>query len=314
MTTETVFRSDARPDFEPFEESCGTIKGFTYARRPGLRCRGGHAGQGGRARPARRHAGDPRDGGDDRPPPLRRRLRAPPRLRLPRPHARVHRPGGVGRRRLVRPAHHRQRDQLPPRARRRDREGLLRPAPDDRRAAAGADGGGRRRDPRRAPGRGARGAPVQGDRRAVRQGRGLQPGPRWRHAHRRLLHRQPGRQRHRRRLRADRDRRRDGPPLREERHGRVLLRGRRRLRERRGPRVAQLGGPAPVDQPPRRRPPVRPADHLLHPEQPLRHDPPDRRGGHGRPGTWPAAPPGSRPTTCMPRWSTAWTCSRSATP
>ena len=30
MTTETVFRSDARPDFEPFEESCGTIKGFTY--------------------------------------------------------------------------------------------------------------------------------------------------------------------------------------------------------------------------------------------------------------------------------------------
>jgi 2-oxoisovalerate dehydrogenase E1 component len=31
MTTETVFRSDARPDFEPFEESCGTIKGFTYA-------------------------------------------------------------------------------------------------------------------------------------------------------------------------------------------------------------------------------------------------------------------------------------------
>ena len=38
------------------------------------------------------------------------------------------------------------------------------------------------------------------------------------------------------------------------RPGRVLLRGRRRVRQRRRPRVAQLGGPGPVDEPPRRRP------------------------------------------------------------
>ncbi len=31
MTTETVYRSDTRPDFAPFEESLGVIRGFTYA-------------------------------------------------------------------------------------------------------------------------------------------------------------------------------------------------------------------------------------------------------------------------------------------
>jgi 2-oxoisovalerate dehydrogenase E1 component len=31
MTTETVFRSDTRPDFAPFEEQLGSIKGFQYA-------------------------------------------------------------------------------------------------------------------------------------------------------------------------------------------------------------------------------------------------------------------------------------------
>ena len=30
MAAETSYRSDARPDFEPFEESCGTIAGFVY--------------------------------------------------------------------------------------------------------------------------------------------------------------------------------------------------------------------------------------------------------------------------------------------
>jgi 2-oxoisovalerate dehydrogenase E1 component len=30
MSTETVYRSDTRPDFAPFEESCGVIRGFTY--------------------------------------------------------------------------------------------------------------------------------------------------------------------------------------------------------------------------------------------------------------------------------------------
>ncbi len=31
MTTETTYRSDARPDFAPFEESCGVVTGFAYA-------------------------------------------------------------------------------------------------------------------------------------------------------------------------------------------------------------------------------------------------------------------------------------------
>ena len=31
MATESTYRSDARPDFAPFEESCGTITGFAYA-------------------------------------------------------------------------------------------------------------------------------------------------------------------------------------------------------------------------------------------------------------------------------------------
>ena len=30
MTTETVYRSDTRPDFAPFEEELGSIKGFQY--------------------------------------------------------------------------------------------------------------------------------------------------------------------------------------------------------------------------------------------------------------------------------------------
>ncbi len=30
MTTETVYRSDTRPDFEPFEASCGVVKGFVF--------------------------------------------------------------------------------------------------------------------------------------------------------------------------------------------------------------------------------------------------------------------------------------------
>ena len=46
------------------------------------------------------------------------------RLRLPRPDPRLDRPGGHGRRRLVRAARRRQHHELPPRPRRRDRQGL----------------------------------------------------------------------------------------------------------------------------------------------------------------------------------------------
>ena len=98
------------------------------------------------------------------------------------------------------------------------------------------------------------------------------------------------------------------------RPGRVLLRGRRRLRQRRRPRVAQLGCPGAVDEPPGRRQRLRPPGHLLHPEQPLRDDAPDGRRGHGRPPTWPAAPRASPTTTCTPRSWTGWTSSPSVTP
>jgi 2-oxoisovalerate dehydrogenase E1 component len=67
-----------------------------------------------------------------------------------------------------------------------------------------------------------------------------------------------------------------GVPLRAQRPGGVLHGRRRGLRQRRGPGVAQLGDAAPVDQPPGGRPPARAADHLPDPEQPLRHDPPHR--------------------------------------
>ena len=131
---------------------------------------------------------------------------------------------------------------------------------------------------------GAGGARLPHHRRALRQGRGLLPRPRRRHAHRRLLDRPAGRQRHRRRQRAHRHRRRHGAALPGHRRGRLLLRGRRRLRQRRGPGVAQLRLAVPVVQLPGRRPPGRAAHHLPHPEQPLRHDPSHRRRGHGRQG------------------------------
>ena len=280
VTSAAAYHSDLRPDMAPFEEQLGSIRGFTFAGHPRRRDRGGHPHRPRGAGPARRHARDPRDGGDDRPP-ARRRLRPAPGLRLPRTHARLDRPGGLGGRRLHGAPGRRQRHQLSPRPRRRDRQGLRRDPHDVRRAAQGAGPGLHGHRPGRAAGGRARGARLPRDRRAVRQGRGLRSRARRRHAHRGLLDRQPRRQRHRRRFRPDRDRRGDGPPLRAERQGGVLLRRRRRVRQRRRPGVAQLGGAGPVDQPPRGRSRARPADHLLHPEQPLRHDPPHRRRGHG---------------------------------
>jgi hypothetical protein len=120
------------------------------------------------------------------------------------------------------------------------------------------------------------------DRRALRQGRGLLPRSRRRHAHRRLLDRPSGRQRDRRRQRPDRDRRGDGAPLPRLGQGRLLLRRRRRVRQRRRPRGAQLGLPGAVDQPPCRGARGRPAGHLPDRQQPLRHDPSHRRRGDGR--------------------------------
>ena len=134
-------------------------------------------------------------------------------------------------------------------------------------------------------------------------------GPRRRHAHRRLHHRQPRRQRHRGRLRADRDRRRHGRPLRAL-GDRVVCCFAGDGAYANGVVLESLNWAA-QDQWTNHlaeRPPVRPADHLLHPEQPLRHDPPHRRRGHGRRPPGPARRRVSPRTTCTPRSSTAWTC------
>ena len=53
---------------------------------------------------------------------------------------------------------------------------------------------------------------------------------------------------------------------------RLLLRRRRRVRQRRRAGIAELRRPGAVHQPLRRRPRLRPADHLPHLQQPLRHD------------------------------------------
>ena len=137
MVAEPTYRSDTRPDFAPFEESCGTITGFAYAGDLATELAAGRDRRRRGPRPARRHARDPRARGDDRPPPLRR-LRPAARLRLPRPHPRLDRPGGrpaVGR--VLRAAARRQRHELPPRPRRRDRQGLRGDPPHDRRASSG---------------------------------------------------------------------------------------------------------------------------------------------------------------------------------
>ena len=85
----------------------------------------------------------------------------------------------------------------------------------------------------------------------------------------------------------------------------LLLRRRRRLRQRRGARIAELRRAGAVHQPPCRRPQVRPADHLPGLQQPLRHDRPHRRRGHGRATHGARAPPALPTTTCTPRSSTA---------
>ena len=309
VTIETTYKSDLRPDMAPFEVSLRDDPRLHVRGRPRERDRRRHHHRGGGAGPARRHARDPRGRGDDRPPPLGR-LRRAPGLRLPRAHARLDRPGGLAGRRLQRArawtttsrARTAATATRSPRASRPSGRCTRSSSARGSRAATAVT---RERAPRGGPG----GARLPRDRRAVRQGGGLLPRPRRRHAHRRLLHRPPGRQRHRRRQRADRHGCGDGPPLRAVGPGRVLLRRRRRLRQRRRARVAQLGGPGAVDQPHGGRSSLRPAGHLLHPEQPLRHDPPLRRGGHGRRPPGRSAPPGFADNNDARRdRSTAWTC------
>ena len=151
------------------------------------------------ARHGRERAPRPPDHVDH--PPLRGGRRRPLR---PRPHARhhapVHRPGGLGHRRLHGPVLRRRHHLDPPGARPLHRQGR-RPDPDDGRA------------------------PRQGDR--------LLPRPRRLDAPRRRGHRQPRRQRDRRRRHPDRGRRGTRlPPARRGPRGRLLLRGRRDQRGR----------------------------------------------------------------------------------
>ena len=53
MAAESSYRSDARPDFAPFEESCGTISGFAYTGDLATELAAGGRDPGRRARPAR---------------------------------------------------------------------------------------------------------------------------------------------------------------------------------------------------------------------------------------------------------------------
>ena len=125
--TATLYRSDSRPVFEPFTIQPPAVQGFRY--------RGDLASE---LRDGRLDAAAAVDLLDDmltirefeemivR---LRSGAYEPLRgLRLPRAHPRLHRPGGHGRRRLLRlwptrPHHH-----LPSRPRRQHRQGLRRPS------------------------------------------------------------------------------------------------------------------------------------------------------------------------------------------
>ena len=174
MKKSPTYLSDSRPKFTPFEIDCGKIPAYRYKGNLEVRTQGqdDHARRGG-GDPGR-HAGHPRAGGDDRQAPVRR-LRADPRLQLPRPDARLGRPGRHRRRRLLRAAIGRQHHQHPPRPRRKPGQGHRRHPPDDRRATPPA----RAQLPvhqARGPGRGRAGrACLSHDLRTVRQGRRLLP-------------------------------------------------------------------------------------------------------------------------------------------
>ena len=86
---------------------------------------------------------------------------------------------------------------------------------------------------------------------------------------------------------------------------RLLLCRRRRVCQRRRPGIAQLRRAGPVHQSSGRRPQVRAADRLPGLQQPLRHDPSQRRRSHGRGPHGAPRRPGLPTTTCTPRSSTA---------
>ena len=315
MAVDSTYRSDTRPDFAPFEESLRRISGFQYRRRPGHRARRRHDSPAEALdllddmlaiRELEEMIVRLRSGGYD----------AAARLRLPRPHARLHRPGGHRRRRLLRAARRRQRSPAPtaatatrspraspPSAQMND-EQLAGPRPGPHRRP-------RERAPRRPPSRttssgpspscSARRRATAGAAAAACTSRDFSTGHLGANA---IVG--------------------GGVPI---ATGAAMAARYERL----GPRSCaaspataptptassssrSTGPPGPVDQPPGRRPAVRPAGHLRHPEQPLRHDPPHRRRGHGRRAPRPARRRLRRATTCTPRSSTAWTCSPSATP
>ena len=135
MTTETVYRSDTRPDFAPFEEELGSIKGFQYAGDLASEVAAGTLDKAGalgllddmlairemEEMIVRLRSGggyDPLPGYD---------YRGPTHVSIGQEAS------AVGASSVLRIT-----DNVtssPPRPRRRDREGLLRAAPDDRRAA-----------------------------------------------------------------------------------------------------------------------------------------------------------------------------------
>ena len=280
MSNSPTYLSDSRPEPEAVRNQLRKDPRLPPQRRSRLGAEGRDDHPRGGDRCPRGHADDPGTGGDDRQAPFRR-LRADPRLQLPRAHACLGRPGRHGGRGLLRPFAGRQYHQHPPRPRREPGQGDGRHPADDRRATAPA----RARiqgDEAWGTGRGcAGGARLPHDLRTVRQGRRVLPGPRRLDAHRRLHRRAPGGQRDRRRRRSDCDRRGHGQPIPAAGQRRVLLRGRWRLCERRGAGGAQFRGAEAVHESLCGRSPVRPADHLPGLQQSLRDDPPDRRRGYG---------------------------------
>ena len=210
---EQVYHSDHRPDFTPFVKSAGTIRGFTYAGNLTSELAAGTITQPEALdlledmltiREFEEMIVKLRSGAYDR----------LPGLQLPRPHPRLDRPGGVGRRRCCGIALRRLHHLHPPRPRRQHRQGLRRHPRHERRRPTRARPGTAGRTKRDGAARGGpRGPRLPHHRRAVRQGGRLLQGPRRRHAHRRLHRRPPRRQRHRRRRRADRHRRGHGRAL-----------------------------------------------------------------------------------------------------
>ena len=176
MAAEPTYRSDTRPDFAPVRGVVRDDHRVRLRRRPGDRARGRRRSTGAEAldllddmlaiRELEEMIVRLRSGGYDPLPGYD--YRGPTHVSIGQEATAV----GAS----LRAAARRQRHELPPRPRRRDRQGLRGDPADDRRASSAPASPARRRATRDgAPGGRPRGARLPDDRRAVRQGGGLLP-------------------------------------------------------------------------------------------------------------------------------------------